>query len=175
MPRFAIVAALIAALFAAPVLAQEEITAPPEAMLTDPAAADAGFAVFKGSDCAGCHGWSLNGERIGENPKGPSLRQSTLDPLTMKQIILCGIPGSQMPAHDVSAYSDGRCFGLTEADIQGQRLNVGKDMSQPDADTLVAYIQQRIMGQPDQPSQEDCKAYYGGKPFCNTYPLAADR
>jgi cytochrome c len=45
-----------------------------ELATVDPAAAERGFKVWRGSDCAGCHGWAGNGEKIGENPKGPNLR-----------------------------------------------------------------------------------------------------
>ena len=150
---------------ASPVQAQDTAEA-------DPALVEQGFKVWKGQDCIGCHGWAGNGERIGENPTGPSLRALDYDAATLKEIILCGRPGTAMPSHDPRAYSDDRCYGMTKADLAGVNLLKGRDMSDAEADALVAYMMESMLGHPNQPSQEDCKAYYGGKPFCNKYPTA---
>lgn len=154
------------ALAAHPVQAQEATAA------VDPALVEQGFAVWKGQDCIGCHGWAGNGERIGENPTGPSLRALDYDADILKEVILCGRPGTAMPSHDPRAYSDGRCYGMTKADLAGLNLLEGRAMTSSEADALVAYMMEKMMGRPDQPNQDDCKAYYGGKPFCNNYPTA---
>ena len=138
----------------------------------DPALVEEGFAVWKGQDCIGCHGWAGNGERIGENPTGPSLRALDYDAATLKEIILCGRPGTAMPYHDPRAYTDDRCYGMTKADVEGVDLLKGRAMTAAEADALVAYMEDRMLGRPDAPNQDDCKAYYGGKPFCNKYPTA---
>lgn len=143
-----------------------------EVAAVDPARVEEGFAVWKGQDCIGCHGWAGNGERIGENPTGPSLRALEYDTATLKEIILCGRPGTAMPYHDPRAYSDDRCYGMTKADLAGVNLLEGRAMSSGEADALVTYMMDKMMGRPDQPNQDDCKAYYGGKPFCNKYPTA---
>ncbi|MDB5472980.1 MAG: hypothetical protein JWP99_283 [Devosia sp.] len=137
-----------------------------------PALVEEGFQVWKGQDCIGCHGWAGNGERIGENPTGPNLRALEYDAATLKEIILCGRPGTAMPYHDPRAYTDGRCYGMTQADLAGVNLLEGRAMSSVEADALVAYMQESMMGRPAEPNRDDCKAYYGGKPFCNKYPTA---
>lgn len=141
----------------------------------DPATVEAGFQVWKGQDCIGCHGWAGNGERIGENPTGPSLRALDYDAATLKEIILCGRPGTPMPYHDTNAYKDDRCYGMTRADVGDLQLLQGKSMTEAEADDLVIYMQERMLGRPDQPNQDDCNAYYNGKPFCKNYPTAAEQ
>ncbi|MHA6691289.1 c-type cytochrome [Devosia sp. A449] len=170
MRKFALVAvsALTLALGVSAVHAQDTTAV----AAADPARVEEGFAVWKGQDCVGCHGWAGNGERIGENPTGPSLRALEYDAETLKEVILCGRPGSLMPYHDPRAYSDGRCYGMTKADTAGLNLLEGRAMTSGEADALVVYMMEKLMGRPDQPNQDDCKAYYGGKPFCNKYPTA---
>lgn len=141
----------------------------------DPAAVERGFDVWKGQDCVGCHGWAGNGERIGENPEGPNLRALEIEPQFIKEVILCGRPGTKMPYHDPRAYSDDRCYGMTEADLDGMEILEGKRMTSEEADDLVAYMQAKMIGRPEQPAKEDCQAYYGNRPFCEKYPTLADQ
>jgi mono/diheme cytochrome c family protein len=150
-------------------IAQETTTAATE---IDPVAVERGFAVWKKQDCIGCHGWAGNGERIGENPTGPSLRALDYDAATLKETILCGRPGTPMPYHDPRAYKDDRCFGMTAADVGTQQLIKGKAMTSAEADDLVSYMLDSMLGRPDQPNQDECRAYYGAKPFCAKYPAA---
>ena len=163
-----LLALAMGAFAAAPALAQDAPAA------QDPAAVERGFAVWKSQDCIGCHGWAANGERIGENPTGPSLRAIEFPGDVIKEVVLCGRPGSDMPAHDPQAYTDDRCYGMTKADIDGQRLLKGKPMTADEASDLVAYLLDRIVGRADQPNQEECIAYYGEKKkrLCERYPTA---
>jgi len=135
----------------------------------DQAQVDAGFKVFRGSDCAGCHGWAGNGQKIGENPDGPSLRQIDMDDAVLKETILCGRPGTNMPSHDPKAYTDDRCYGMDAAAAAGQAPHKGKPMTSEQADDLVAYIQTELVGKPDKPTLEECQKYYGKKPVCSAY------
>ena len=125
--------------------------------------------MWKGSDCAGCHGWSGNGEKIGENPQGPNLRALDLDAATLKEIILCGRPSSKMPSHDTKAYVDDRCYGLTKADLGMDTPITGKPMTADQADDIVAFIQSDLYGKPVRPTVEECQRFYGKKPMCNMY------
>ena len=43
--------------------------------------------------------------------------------------IKCGLPGTGMPPFDKFAYSDGRCYGLKQADL----VKAGQRMSDPPA------------------------------------------
>ena len=140
--------------------------------MIDPAAAERGFKVWRGSDCAGCHGWAGNGDKIGENPKGPNLRELDYDAATLKEIILCGRPGTLMPSHDRDAYVVDPCYGMTLEDVGADKPPVGKPMTSEEADDIVAFIQQDLFGKPQRPSIEECQRYYGKKPLCNSYAPA---
>lgn len=150
-------------------------TAQEEAPAADPAQIERGYVAWKNQGCVGCHGWAGNGERIGENPKGPNLRAIELDAEMIKEVILCGRPGTQMPYHDPAAYSDDRCYGMTRADTAGMELLRGKDMNESTATDLAAYIVANLIGRPEQPNRDECEAYYGKRPFCAKLPTAAEQ
>ena len=149
--------------------ASSEAPAVTEVAAVDPAAAERGFKVWRGSDCAGCHGWSGNGEKIGENPKGPNLRELAYDAAILKEIIMCGRPATFMPSHDPKAYVDDRCYGMVAADLGKTAPPVGKPMTSEQADDIAAFIIQDIQGKPTKPTLEECQRYYGKKPLCNMY------
>lgn len=133
------------------------------------------FRAYRGSDCAGCHGWAGNGDKIGENPKGPSLRGMSYDTAALVEIIQCGRPGTLMPSHRRHAYSgENACFGMSEADLGNQLPPVGKTATEDQATAIAQYIQSEFYGRPDTPSLEECQKYYGKKPLCNGYSPAAD-
>lgn len=169
--RASLASVVAASLFALPSVA----FAQEDAADIDPAQVERGYAVWKGQDCVGCHGWAGNGQRIGENPTGPNLRAIELDADMIKEVILCGRPGTQMPYHDPAAYSDDRCYGMTKADTAGMELLRGKDMTESEATDLAAYIVAKLIGRPEQANQEECRAYYGNRPFCAKLPTAAEQ
>jgi cbb3-type cytochrome c oxidase subunit III len=77
------------------------------------------------ANCQACHGWAGDGRKMdNQMPDGANLRESTLSRQDLVTTIKCGRPGSQMPAFDRFAYSDGRCYGLKQADLRasGQRM-----------------------------------------------------
>lgn len=135
---------------------------------------EAGFRAFRGSDCAGCHGWAGNGDKIGENPKGPSLRSSGLDTAGLVEVIQCGRPGTLMPSHKLHAYDDDSCYGMNAAAIGDAKPPAGKTLSDTQAMDIANYIQAELYGRPDTPSLEECQKYYGKKPLCNGYKSAAE-
>ncbi|AKR55066.1 hypothetical protein GCM10011321_17460 [Youhaiella tibetensis] len=163
----------VAAMTAAAVLAASSVSSVASAQdakaTYEQSQVDAGFKVFKGSDCAGCHGWAGNGQKIGENPDGPSLRSIDMDDAVLKETILCGRPGTNMPSHDPKAYTDDRCYGMDAAAAEGMTPHKGKPMTSDQADDLVAYIQTELVGKSDKPTLEECQKYYGKKPVCNAY------
>ena len=89
----------------------------------DPNDVAAGQRIFKQkADCQACHGWAADGRKMdSQMPDGANLRVTKLDRDKLIIAIKCGIPGKSMPAFDRLAYSDGRCYGLKEADLQ--RMN----------------------------------------------------
>src|SRR5215510_4668854 len=77
------------------------------------------------ANCQACHGWAGDGRKMdAQMPDGANLRETTLDRQNLIMVIKCGRPGTGMPAFDRFAYSDGRCYGLKQADLRasGQRM-----------------------------------------------------
>src|SRR5262245_43289630 len=70
-------------------------------------------------DCQACHGWAADGRKMdSQMPDAPNLRETRLNRERLVQTIKCGRPGTGMPAYDKFAYSDGRCFGMKQADLK---------------------------------------------------------
>jgi hypothetical protein len=81
-------------------------------------------------DCQACHGWAGDGRKMdSQMPDGADLRATKIDRQTLVTTIKCGRPGTGMPAFDKFAYTDGRCFGLKQADLRARNLQ----MSDPPA------------------------------------------
>lgn len=115
--------------------------------------------------CVNCHGWAGDG-KTGRNPRAPdagaSLRETGLDAEGLYDVVRCGLPGTEMPYHDGAAYKDGRCFGLTEADFEGQKPPIrGKTMRPNQMIDLVAYMQEHMVGR-GEPTYEECVDYFQG-------------
>jgi hypothetical protein len=62
-------------------------------------------------------------------PDGANLRETRLDRAALIMTIKCGLPGTGMPPFDKFAHSDGRCYGLKQADL----AKAGQRMSDPPA------------------------------------------
>jgi mono/diheme cytochrome c family protein len=81
-------------------------------------------------NCQSCHGWAGDGRKMdSQMPDGANLRETRLDRAALIMTIKCGIPGTGMPPFDKFAYSDGRCYGLKQADL----AKAGQRMSDPPA------------------------------------------
>src|SRR6476646_3065931 len=96
------------------------------AQTPDPADIAAGARLFRQKgNCQACHGWAGDGRKLdSQMPDGANLRESVLDRETLILLIKCGRPGTGMPAFDKFAYSDGRCFGLKQADLRTRGLQM---------------------------------------------------
>jgi Cytochrome C oxidase, cbb3-type, subunit III len=71
------------------------------------------------ANCAACHGWSGDGHKQdNQMPDGANLRETKMQRPALVTTIKCGRLNSQMPAFDKFAYSDGRCYGKTQADLK---------------------------------------------------------
>ena len=106
------------------------ITIAAQGLWTGPAsAADAGdiaegmqLFLSKGG-CQSCHGWAGDGRKTdNQMPDGANLRETLLDRDIIVMTIKCGRPGRHMPAYDRLAYSDGRCYGMKQADLKNNPL-----------------------------------------------------
>ncbi len=70
-------------------------------------------------NCQTCHGWAGDGRKTdNQMPYGANLRETRLNRSGLVMTIKCGRLNSQMPAFDKFAYSDGRCYGKTQADLK---------------------------------------------------------
>jgi hypothetical protein len=96
------------------------------AQSADPADLAAGMRIFhQQAHCQACHGWSGDGHKMdSQMPDGADLRASTLDRDALILTIKCGRPGTNMPAFDKFAYSDGRCYGLKQSDLKARQLDM---------------------------------------------------
>ena len=76
-------------------------------------------------NCQSCHGWAGDGRKTdNQMPTGANLRESKLDRNAFVMIVKCGLPNTGMPPFDKFAYSDGRCFSMTEADLKAKGINM---------------------------------------------------
>ena len=102
-------------------------------------------------NCQACHGWSGDGHKTdNQMPDGANLRETKLPRAGLVITIKCGRLNSQMPAFDKFAYSDGRCYGKTQADLKAYPTRMPDPPStlQPrEIDLLVDFMLARIVGQ----------------------------
>jgi len=103
------------------------------------------------ASCQSCHGWAGDGRKMdNQMADGANLRESALDRQNLVMTIKCGRPGTGMPAFDKFAYSDGRCYGLKQADLRAS----GSHMPDPPAtlqlreiDTIVDFLLATVVKQ----------------------------
>ncbi len=110
------------------VLAAVALTYVTAAQAQTPDASDiaAGMRLFaQKGNCQACHGWAGDGRKMdSQMPDGANLREKQIDREALIMTIKCGRPGTGMPAFDRLAYSDGRCFGLKQADLRARNLQM---------------------------------------------------
>ncbi len=108
------------------------------AQAADPSDIAEGGRLFRQkANCQSCHGWAGDGRKMDtQMPDGANLRETTLDRQNLIMVIKCGLPGTGMPAFDRFAYSDGRCYGLKQADLRAS----GKRMPDPPATLQVREV-----------------------------------
>ena len=121
------------------------------AQLADPEDVRAGAELFRQKgDCQACHGWAGDGQKMNnEMPDGANLRETKLDRNDLITTIKCGRPGSGMPAFDKFAYSDGRCYGLKQADVKARGLTVSDPASpliQREIENLADFLFAKVVG-----------------------------
>ena len=102
-------------------------------------------------NCQACHGWSGDGHKIdSQMPDGANLRETKLPRAGLVITIKCGRLNSQMPAFDKFAYSDGRCYGKTQADLKSYptRMPDPPATLQPrEIELIVDFMMARVVGQ----------------------------
>jgi len=126
-------------------------------------------------DCQYCHGWAGDGAGAGQSPGGAAnLRKSQLDRATLITVIGCGLPGTAMPRFDEDAYTDTRCYGMTEAEL-GPRtppLPPSTTLPKRDIEALADYLIGKVIGR-GPVTREECFETLGERVrSCNDYPPA---
>jgi hypothetical protein len=106
-------------------------------------------------------------------PDGANLRTTRLDREKLIMAIKCGVPGKAMPAFDRLAYSDGRCYGLKQADLQKMNASMPDPAAtlQPrEIDLLVDFLLAKVVGQGTM-DRAKCIDYFGSDvSACKEFP-----
>jgi len=120
----------------------------------------AGLEIWQSSGCADCHGPFADGDKQrDEAPTGANLRTSRLDAAALKQTIGCGRPGADMPSFDEGAYTVRPCGGRPLGAAPDNLYPAPSKLSPAEIDTLVVYLQARIIGR-GRITRDECLSYY---------------
>jgi mono/diheme cytochrome c family protein len=144
------------------------------AQAPDPADIAAGGRLFRQKgNCQACHGWAGDGRKLdSQMPDGANLRQSVLDRETLILLIKCGRPGTGMPPFDKFAYSDGRCYGLKQAEVRSPKMQMPDPPSTLQAreiDAVADFMFAKIIGQGPM-DRAKCIDYWGSDvEACNEF------
>ena len=127
------------------------------------------------ADCQYCHGWAGDGAGQGQSPGGAAnLRQSRLDRDSLIMVISCGVPGRAMPHFDDQAYTDKRCYGMTEAEIGDKMPPLPPSTSLPrrEIEAVADYLLAKVIGR-GEITREECAETLGPRVrSCTDYPAA---
>jgi mono/diheme cytochrome c family protein len=137
------------------------------AQAADPSDIAEGGSLFRQKgNCQSCHGWAGDGRKMdSQMPDGANLRESTLDRQNLMMTIKCGRPGTGMPPFDKFAYSDGRCYGLKQADLRasGSRMpDPPATLQQREIDTIVDFLFAKVVKQGAM-DHAKCIEYWGSE------------
>ena len=151
-----------------------QLTPVAQAQAPDPADIAAGMRLFRQKgNCQACHGWAGDGRKLdSQMPDGANLRQSVLDRETLILLIKCGRPGTGMPPFDKFAYSDGRCYGLKQADVRTPKLQMPDPpatLQEREIDAIADFMFAKIIGQGPM-DRAKCIDYWGSDvEACNEF------
>ena len=141
----------------------------------DPADIAEGMRLFlQKGNCQACHGWAADGRKMdNQMPDGSNLRETGLDRGNLILTIKCGRPGRGMPAFDRLAYSDGRCYGMKQADLKRLALSMADPPAtlQPrEIDLLADFLLAKVVGKGPM-NRAKCAAYWGSEvDACAEFP-----
>ncbi len=126
------------------------------------------------AECSFCHGWSGDGSGHPQSPgRAANLRKSQLDRNTLITVILCGIPGTAMPHFDELAYTDTRCYEMTEAKL-GNRTPTfppSTTLQRREVEVIADYLGARIIGRGEVTRAECLETFGAGARSCDDYPV----
>jgi len=144
------------------------------AQTPDPADLAEGLRLFRQKgNCQACHGWAGDGRKLdSQMPDGANLRESVLDREVLIMIIKCGRPGTGMPPFDKFAYSDGRCYGLKQADLKGptrQMPDPPATLQAREIDAIADFMFAKVIGKGPM-DRAKCIDYWGSDvEACNEF------
>lgn len=112
--------------------------------------------------CNRCHGWAGQGTpELPAFPTGANLRESSLDRGTLREVVRCGIPGTEMPRFTRETYTGALCYGAVAADMAGTRLpELEVPLSEAQIEALLDYLLAKVIGQ-GPVTAATCADYYG--------------
>jgi hypothetical protein len=129
----------------------------------------AGLELWRSSGCADCHGPFADGERDDDDyPVGANLRTTRLDAAGITVTIMCGRPGTGMPAFDAGAYTARACYGRPLGAAPDNLQPTPRTLSFDEIGALVTYLQARIVGH-GKVTHAECLSYYEGKEDCEDF------
>src|SRR6266571_7837340 len=82
-------------------------------------------------------------------PDGANLRDTKLNRAGLVMTIKCGRLNSQMPAFDKFAYTDGRCYGKTQADLKSYATRMPDPpatLQQREIDLIADFLIAKVVG-----------------------------
>ncbi|HXD16542.1 MAG TPA: cytochrome c [Vicinamibacterales bacterium] len=116
-------------------------------------------------NCQACHGWSGDGHKTdNQMPDGANLRETKIPRAGLVMTIKCGRLNSQMPAFDKFAYSDGRCYGKTQADLKAYPTRMPDPpatLQAREIELIVDFMTARIVGKGPM-DHAKCVEFWGG-------------
>ena len=122
--------------------------------------------------CQFCHKWDGSGDQ-GYGGNALSLRASKLTSAQIAETVKCGRPGTGMPYHDQYAYTDKRCYGVTEAELgrDTPALPPGSTLNKREIAAVADYLLAKVVGRGPEITKAECEEAYGdGARMCNRYP-----
>ena len=134
------------------------------------AAQEEGVNIWRRGGCASCHGGLAQGGGEGENPEGPSLRQTDLDRDLLWETVACG--RGEMPYNLEGAYREISCYGIPAGEAVPEGFTPGAQLSAEELDVLVDFLFEYVVGV-TRLNRSACAAFFGGDlraPVCLQYP-----
>ena len=145
---------------------RDDVSASPPAHAQAPDASDVaeGMRLYlQKGDCQSCHGWAADGRKMdSQMPDGSNLREARLDRARLITTIKCGRPGTGMPAFDKFAYTDGRCYGMKQADLKTPMPDPPATFQPREIDLLVGFLMEKVVGKGPM-DRAKCIAYWGSE------------
>lgn len=135
-----------------------------QAPAPDPADIAEGMRLYlQKGDCQACHGWAADGRKTdSQMPDGSNLRETRLDRARLVTTIKCGRPGTGMPAFDRLAYSDGRCYGMKQADLKTRMPDPPATFQPRETELVVDFLIAKVVGKGPM-DRAKCVEYWGSE------------